>query len=77
MVIMSSSKDVYTDLPEDFFNDLVDESFIEEVVDNDDDEEDDPHLNRCLDEIKCKCLEILVLKPTSSNNINEINKKNA
>lgn len=48
---MSSSKEGYTDLPEDFFNDLVDESFIEDVVDNDD-EDDDPHLNRCLDEIK-------------------------
>lgn len=45
---MSNSKDGYTDLPEDFFNDLADESFIEDVVEGD----EDPQLNRCMEEIK-------------------------
>lgn len=49
-VIMSNSKEGYTDLPEDFFNDLADESFIGDVVESD--EDDDPQLNRCLDEIQ-------------------------
>lgn len=47
---MANSKEGYTDLPEDFFNDLADESFIEDVVERDD--EDDPQLNRCMEEIK-------------------------
>lgn len=47
---MSNTKEGYTDLPEDFFNDLADESFIGDVVERD--EDDDPQLNRCLDEIK-------------------------
>lgn len=46
---MSNPKEEYTDLPEDFFNDLADESFIEDVVEGDEDES----LNRkMLDEIK-------------------------
>lgn len=49
---MSNTKeDSFKDLPEDFFNDLVDESFIEDVVERQE-EDDDPQLNRCLDEIK-------------------------
>lgn len=48
---MSNPKEgIITDLPDDFFNDLVDESFIDDVVERD--EEDDPHLNRCMEEIK-------------------------
>lgn len=46
---MSTARDDYDHLPDDFFNDLADESFIEEVVDR---EDDDPQLNRCLEEIK-------------------------
>lgn len=50
---MASTKEGYTDIPEDFFNDLVDESFIEDVVvEREGEEDDDPQLNRCLDEIK-------------------------
>lgn len=47
---MPKPKEGYSDLPEDFFNDLADESFIEEVVERD--EDDDPQLNRCMEEIK-------------------------
>lgn len=49
---MANVKEDYTDLPEDFFNDLVDESFIDEHVVGDENGDDDPQLNRCLDEIK-------------------------
>lgn len=47
---MPKSRDEINDLPDDFFNDLADENFIDEVVDKD--EEDDPQLKRCMNEIK-------------------------
>lgn len=47
---MPKTKDEFNDLPDDFFNDLADENFIDEVVDRD--EEDDPQLKRCMNEIK-------------------------
>lgn len=42
---MPNPKEDFQNLPDDFFNDLAEESFIEDVV-------EDPHLNRCIEEIK-------------------------
>lgn len=46
---MPNAREGYEDLPDDFFKDLADDSVFEEV---DDREDDDPQLNRCLEEIK-------------------------